>query len=373
MNKTSSQIGDAVLSELEKEALAKQLKGIGEKVKGLFAKKPKEIPMAKIHETPKTKPVPAAVPRMSESAAQRSKIEEQMERLRPSLKGNAFAQHHAQRLQSQLDALGSVGAPVLRKAGEWTPEETVDDILFKLSASGKENVISKAMGWLSKGKGAKRPAYVTNEELARSAEEGRKKLRMMGDAPKKMEHTRESSKPLKIQVWPHKAAMMQELADKQASMLVAEHVFAKLAQGEQMDPSMYEDTPARKRHWPWGAGGALVGGLAGHYGLSSETTKGYRETAKGLEGAAQAAQEAYKPHYDPQAIKFQGVPEELAAQHGVQVRDIGAGGQKVRFNAPANVARDYMKSRAWAESMPRTLGGAALGLGGGLLLSSMMD
>ncbi len=136
---------------------------------------------------------------------------------------------------------------------------------------------------------------------------------------------------------------------------------------------MYEDTPARKRHWPWAAGGALAGGLAGHYLLPSDITKGYRETAKGLEGAAQAAQEAYKPHYDPNAIKFQGVPEEIAKQHGVMVRDINAAGNKVRFQAPANVARDYMKSRAWAESMPRTLGGAALGLGGGLLLSSMLS
>ena len=393
MQKTASQISDSVIAELQKEALAKELKSIGSKVKGLFSKKPKEIPMAKIHESPKLKPVPAAVPRMSESAAQRAKIEAQMENLRPALKGNAFAQHHAQKLQAQLDKLGPVGAPVLRKAGEWTPSDTSDEILFKLSASGKETAISKAMGWLSKGKGAKRPAYVTNEELTRSAEEGRKKLRMLSEAPSsvKKPETRGSNKPIKIPVWPHKAASqigddvlaelqkealastMQELSEGQASMLIAERVLAKLAQGEQMDPSMYEDTPARKRHWPWGAGGALAGGLAGHYLMPSDITKGYRETAKGLEGASQAAQEAYKPYYDPKAIKFQGVPEEIAAQHGVQVRDIGAGGQKVRFNAPANVARDYMKSRAWAESMPRTLGGAALGLGGGLLLSSMMS
>lgn len=363
MNKTASQISDAILVELEKEALAKQLKGIGSKVKGLFAKKPKEIPMAKIHESPKLKPVPAAIPHVSEQAAQRAKIEAQMQNLRPSLQQrNPFAQQLAEKLQGRLDALGPVGAPVLRKAGEWTPSDISDEILFKLSASGKETAISKAMGWLSKGKGAKRPAYVTSEELARSAEEGQKKLRMLGDAPKKMEHPRTSSKPLKIQVWPHKAAS------------IADEVLAKLAQGyEQMDPSMYEDTPARKRHWPWAAGGALAGGLAGHYLLPSELTKSYRETAKGLEGPAAAAQEAYKPFYSKEDIKFQGVPEEIAKQHGVQVRDIGAGGQKVRFNAPAFAAKDYMKSRAWAESMPRTLGGAALGLGGGLLLSSMMS
>lgn len=243
-----------------------------------------------------------------------------------------------------------------------TAAQISDEILFKLSASGKETAISKAMGWLSKGKGAKRPAYVTKEELARSAEEGQKKLRMMGEAPKKREFSPPSNKPLNIPVWPHKAAS------------IADEVLAKLAQDyEQMDPSMYEDTPARKRHWPWGAGGALAGGLAGHYLLPSDITKGYRETAKGLEGAAQAAQEAYKPHYDPNAIKFQGMSPELTKQHEIMVKDVNAAGNKVRFKAPAFAARDYMKSRAWAESMPRTLGGAALGLGGGLLLSSMLS
>ncbi len=72
-------------------------------------------------------------------------------------------------------------------SGSKTASQISDEILFKLSASGKETAISKAMGWLSKGKGAKRPAYVTKEELARSAEEGQKKLRMMGEAPKKLE------------------------------------------------------------------------------------------------------------------------------------------------------------------------------------------
>lgn len=272
MNKTASQISDAILVELEKEALAKQLKSIGSKVKGLFAKKPKEIPMAKIHESPKLKPVPAAVPRVSEQAAQRAKIEAQMQNLRPSLQQrNPFAQQLAEKLQGRLDALGPAG--------------------LKLSSAS-----------------------------------------------------------------------------------TADWVLAKLAQGyEQMDPRMYEDTPARKRHWPLGAAGALAGGLAGHYLLPSDITKSYRETAKGLEGPAAAAQEAYKPFYSKEDIKFKNVPEEIRALHEVPVRDVSAAGNKVRFSAPAFAAKDYMKSRAWAESMPRTLGGAALGLGGGLLLSSMMS
>lgn len=211
-------------------------------------------------------------------------------------------------------------------------------------------------------KGKPKPQYVTSKELEES---GKRIQSQLKPAQPKTESPTKAEGSMKMEsIWkPFRKAASQ----------IADEVLFKLAQGEQMDSSMYEDTPARKRHWPWGAGGALAGGLAGHYLLPSDITKGYRETAKGLEGASQAAQEAYKPYYSAENIKFQGVPEEIAKQHGVMVKDVGAAGKPVRFQAPANVARDYMKSRAWAESMPRTLGGAALGLGGGLLLSSMLS
>ena len=156
---------------------------------------------------------------------------------------------------------------------------------------------------------------------------------------------------------------------KTGASQIADAVLRKLAEGEeQLDEQYYEDTPAKKRHWPYAAAGALAGGAAAHYLAPSAMTKSYRETAKGLQEPAQASLEAHKPSYDPKLDKFTGT---LPEEHMTHVRDVSAAGRPVRFNAPAHAAQKYFKSRAWAESMPRTLGGAGLGLGAGLLASSL--
>ena len=150
---------------------------------------------------------------------------------------------------------------------------------------------------------------------------------------------------------------------------IANAVLLKLADESQMDPSLYEDTPSKKRHWPLGAAGLLAGGAAAHYGLPSQMTRDYRDAAKGLEEKAVASREAHKPFYDPKAERYtQTLPD-----HSVMVNDVTAKGSKVRFGAPAHAAQQYFKNRAWAEAMPRTLLGAGLGLGAGILGSSMLQ
>jgi hypothetical protein len=165
---------------------------------------------------------------------------------------------------------------------------------------------------------------------------------------------------------------------------IGDEVLRKLAEGEQLDPQYYEDTPSKKRHWPLAMAGAALGGGAAHYLAPSKMTKDYRATAAGLGDAANASQEALKAHYDPKAQsfhsnnypepgKFTNVPKETWDAHKRLVKDVNAGGHKVRFEAPAHVAQKYLKSRAWAEAMPRTLLGAGLGLGAGILGSSMLQ
>ena len=161
----------------------------------------------------------------------------------------------------------------------------------------------------------------------------------------------------------------EKLQGKKTASQISTEVLLKLSQGEeQLDEQYYEDTPSKKRHWPYAMGGALAGGAAAHYLAPSAMTKSYRETAKGLQEPAQASLEAHKPSYDPKLDKFTGT---LPEEHMTHVRDVSAAGRPVRFNAPAHAAQKYFKSRAWAESMPRTLGGAGLGLGAGLLASSL--
>ena len=163
------------------------------------------------------------------------------------------------------------------------------------------------------------------------------------------------------------------------SSQIADVVLKKLAEGELLDESYYEDTPAKKRHWPYAAAGALAGGAAAHYLAPSQMVKDYRETAKGLEGASQASQEAFKPHYDPKAQttegpgKFTNVPKETWDTHKRLVKDVNVQGRRVGFEAPAHAAQKYFKTRAWQEAMPRNLLGAGLGLGAGLLGSSMLS
>jgi hypothetical protein len=149
---------------------------------------------------------------------------------------------------------------------------------------------------------------------------------------------------------------------------IADAILKKLAEGEQLDEQYYEDTPSRKRHWPMGMAGLLAGGAAAHYLAPSQMTKDYRATAKGLEGLAQASLEAHKPSYDPKLDKFTGV---LPEEHMTHIKDVSAAGRPVRFNAPAHAAQKYFKNRAWQEAMPRNVLGAGLGLGAGLLASSL--
>jgi hypothetical protein len=160
---------------------------------------------------------------------------------------------------------------------------------------------------------------------------------------------------------------------KKTASQIGDEVLKKLAEGEElMDPSLYEDTPAKKRHWPMAMGGALAGGAAAHYLAPNQMTKDYRETAKGLEEPAQASRAAFEPYYDKGMGKYRGkIPRELVQQHNVQVKDVNAKGRPTSKLLPAHEAQKYFKSRAWQEAMPRTLLGAGLGLGGGLLASSL--
>jgi len=158
----------------------------------------------------------------------------------------------------------------------------------------------------------------------------------------------------------------EKLQGKTASQISTE-VLRKLAEGEQLDEQYYEDTPSKKRHWPLGMAGLLAGGAAAHYLAPSQMTKDYRATAKGLEGPAQASLEAHKPFYDPKADKY----TQTLQEHMVPVKDVSAAGRSVRFNAPAHAAQKYFKNRAWQEAMPRNVLGAGLGLGAGLLASSL--
>lgn len=158
--------------------------------------------------------------------------------------------------------------------------------------------------------------------------------------------------------------------NKTASQIGSEVLF-KLAQG-QLAEEYYQDTPREKRHWPYAALGAAAGGLGTHYLLPNEMAKGYRETAKGLGERATASQQAFEPYYQKGMERYKGkVPRELVKQHNVRVKDVSAGGKPISKLMPAHEAQKYFKSRAFAESMPRNLLGAGLGLGAGLLASSM--
>ena len=155
---------------------------------------------------------------------------------------------------------------------------------------------------------------------------------------------------------------------------IGDEVLKKLAEGELLDESYYEDTPAKKRHWPYAAAGALAGGAAAHYLAPSQMVKDYRETASGLEGQARASEKAFEPYYQKGLEKHTGkIPRELVQQHNLRINDVGAKGQSVSKLAPAHAAQKYFKGRAWQEAMPRTLLGAGLGLGAGILGSSMLQ
>ena len=223
-----------------------------------------------------------------------------------------------------------------------TSSQIADEVLFKLSKFPFRPAAQK---------------YVTQAEMSMAREKNLSQLKPASKtAPSSMPTERKNLS--EIPVWPHK---------KTASQLSTE-ILKKLAEGEQLDEQYYEDTPARKRHWPMGAAGLLAGGAAAHYLAPSQMTKDYRETAKSLGEPAKASLEAHKPSYDPKLDKFTGV---LPEEHMTHIKDVSAAGRPVRFNAPAHAAQKYFKSRAWQEAMPRTLLGAGLGLGGGLLASSL--
>lgn len=162
---------------------------------------------------------------------------------------------------------------------------------------------------------------------------------------------------------------------KKTASQIGDEVLKKLAEGEElMDPSLYEDTPAKKRHWPWAMGGALAGGAAAHYLAPSQMVKDYRETASGLEGQARASEKAFEPYYQKGLEKHTGkIPRELVQQHNQRINDVSSAGKPVSKLAPAHQAQKYFKTRAWQEAMPRNLLGAGLGLGAGLLGSSMLS
>lgn len=237
-----------------------------------------------------------------------------------------------------------------------TASQISTEILLKISASGQESAISKAMGWLSKPKGSKRPAFVTPEELRASFEKSQRAIEPGRKIPPRSEPKSSERMDLKkIPVWPHKAASLM-----------------KFSQGGQLDESYYEDTPSKKRHWPWAMGGAALGALGTHYLLPNEMTQSYRDTAKGLEDKARLSEKAFAPHYDSAMERYTGkIPRGLVQQHNINVKDVSAKGLPVSKLMPAHEAQKYFKGRAFAESMPRTLLGAGGGLALGLLGSSM--
>jgi hypothetical protein len=97
--------------------------------------------------------------------------------------------------------------------------------------------------------------------------------------------------------------------------------------------------------------------------------KDYRSAAGSIEDKAKASLEAHKPHYDALTDTYK---KEIPG-HGVTVRDVTAEGRPFMKKMPAHLAQKYLKSRAFAEAMPRTLLGAGLGLGAGILASNAMD
>lgn len=157
---------------------------------------------------------------------------------------------------------------------------------------------------------------------------------------------------------------------------ISNEVLRKLAYGgmdpyaaQQMDPSYYEEPAPKKRRWPAAVIGAGVGGLGAHYLLPNQMVKDYRAAASSIADKAKASEIAHKPHYDALTDTYK---KEIPG-HNVTVKDISAEGRPLVKKMPAHMAQKYLKSRAWAESMPRTLLGAGLGLGAGILAANALD
>lgn len=215
--------------------------------------------------------------------------------------------------------------------------------------------------------GKTKPKYVTQEEMSAAKDRTLRSLKPAGKtAPPKLPTERMSLS--EIPVWPHKKVAQ-----------ITNAIIVKLAQGGMqyeptppMDPSYYEDEPAKKRHWPWALGGAAVGGLGAHYALPSQMVKDYRATASGLGDAASASRAAYdaipKNTITGKPMGWEGAASE---PHMRRVLDVGAAGENVNKLMPAHEAQKYFKGRAFAEAMPRSVLGAGLGLGAGLLASSL--
>ena len=214
-----------------------------------------------------------------------------------------------------------------------TSSQIADEVLQKLAAE-KASIITKGVNTARNFFKGKKPGYVTPKQLEESMRGRFEQMKSMG--------------------W------------KGGSF--------KGADDGQLDQGYYEDTPSQKRHWPIALGGAAAGALGAHYLLPNQMTQSYRDTASGLGDAAKASRTAYEPYFDKGMERYKGkIPRELVKAHNVRMQDVSARGRPVSKLMPAHVAQKYFKSRAFAEAMPRTLLGAGLGLGAGILGSSMLQ